>query len=201
MADIGVLPEEILEQIFLFLSLSQLFQLEAAAKDDLLPQSWAAVASRRVERVKTCLLDSLGPAAYYEGAALGEYQLGEDGVYRQKGGGTFVLSKTEEGGWEVEHVEGYVPFVCQRDSPLPPKSGWSFRRGATIESDPLVKTTLSDRSFLQCSSITFSSTNMNSTLTPFKATESWSRGRRVFRNCQGLVLWVGTLLDDSDNDT
>ena len=201
MAGIGVLPEEILEQIFLFLSLSQLFQLEAAAKDDLLPQSWAVVASRRVERVKTCLLDSLGPAAYYEGAALGEYQLGEDGVYRQKGGGIFVLSKTEKGGWEVEHVEGYVPFVCQRDSPLPPKSGWSFRRGATIESDPLVKTTLSDQSLLQCSYITFSSTNMNSTLTPFKATESWSRGRRVFRNCQGLVLWVGTLLDDSDNDT
>ena len=140
MADIGVLPEEILEQIFLFLSLSQLFQLEAAAKDDLLPQSWAALASRRVERVKTCLLDSLGPAAYYEGAALGEYQLGEDGVYRQKGGGTFVLSKTEEGGWEVEHVEGYVPFVCQRDSPLCLQS----RAGAS-EEEQLLNPTLWSR--------------------------------------------------------
>ena len=90
---------------------------------------WSDVASRRLARVKTCLLDSLGAAAYYEGAALGEYQLGEGGVYRQKGSGTFVLSNNQDGCWEVEHTEGYVPFICPNTSPVPPKSSWSFRRG------------------------------------------------------------------------
>ena len=99
MVGIDILPEEMLGHIFLFLSLSQLFEFQVASRKELLPQVWGEVASRRLERVKTCLLDSLGAAAYYEGAALGEYQLGEEGIYRQKGAGTFVLSKNQEGCW------------------------------------------------------------------------------------------------------
>merc|ERR1712212_510779 len=136
MAGIDILPEEILGHIFLFLGLKQLFQFQVASRKELLPQVWGEVASRRLERVKTCLLDSVGAAAYYEGAALGEYQLGEEGVYRQKGTGTFVLSKNQEGCWEVEHTEGYVPFICRKDSPVPPRSSWSFRKGATLVADP-----------------------------------------------------------------
>jgi len=141
--------------------------------------------------VKTCLLDSVGAAAYYEEAALGEYQLGEEGVYRQKGTGTFVLSKNQEGCWEVEHTEGYVPFICRKDSPVPPRCSWSFRKGATLVADPLVKVTLSAQSLLPCSSISFTSPTLNSTLATFEATGGWSRGRPVFRNCDGLVAWVG----------
>ena len=97
---IDVLPEEILGHIFLFLSLNQLFQFQAASREELLPQVWGDVAGRRLKRGKTCLLDSVGAAAYYEGAALGEYQLGEEGVYRRKGRDTFVLSKNnQEGCW------------------------------------------------------------------------------------------------------
>ena len=188
MVGIDILPEEMLGHIFLFLSLSQLFEFQVASRKELLPQVWGEVASRRLERVKTCLLDSLGAAAYYEGAALGEYQLGEEGIYRQKGAGTFVLSKNQEGCWEVEHTEGYVPFISRKDSPVPPRSSWSFRKGATLVSDPLVKVTLSTQSLLCCSSISFTSPTLNST---FEATGGWSRGRPVFRNSQGLVAWVG----------
>ena len=191
MAGIDILPEEILHHIFLFLSLSQLFQFQKASKEDLLPQVWSDVASRRLARVKTCLLDSLGAAAYYEGAALGEYQLGEGGVYRQKGSGTFVLSNNQDGCWEVEHTEGYVPFICPNTSPVPPKSSWSFRRGPRLEADPLVKVTLSSHSLLLCSSISFASPSLSPTMSTFKATGGWSQGRPVFRNCQGLVAWVG----------
>ena len=194
MVGIDIFPEEILGHIFLFLSLSQLFQFKVASRAELLPQIWGDMASRRLDRVKTCLLDSVGAAAYYEGAALGEYQLeGEEGVYRQKGRGNFVLSKNDqEGCWEVEHIEGYVPFICRKDSPVPPRSGWSFRRGASLVADPLVKVTLSAaQSFLPCSSITFTSPNLKSTLATFEATRGWSQGRPVFRNCEGLVAWVG----------
>ena len=188
MVGIEILPEEILGHIFLFVGLNQLFEFQGASREKLLPRVWGEVASRRLERVKTCLLDSVGAAAYYEGAALGEYQLGEEGVYRQRGTGTFVLSKNEEGHWEVEHIEGYVPFICRKDSPVPPRSSWSFRRGVTLVADPLVKVTLSATSFLRCSSITFTSPTFDST---FEATGGWSRGRPVFRNREGLVAWVG----------
>jgi len=83
MVEIEILPEEILGQIFLFLGLNQLFQFQKASAKEVLPKTWGELASRRLERVKTCLLDSVGAAAYYEGAALGEYQLvGEEGIYR-----------------------------------------------------------------------------------------------------------------------
>ena len=186
---VEILPKEILEQIFLFLSLNQLFQFQKASAKEILPKTWGELASRRLERVKTCLLDSVGAAAYYEGAALGEYQLvGEEGIYRQKGRGTYLLSRNQEGCWEVEHTEGYVPFISRKNSPVPPRSSWSFRRGATLVSDPLLKVTLSAQPLLCCSSITFTSPTFEST---FKTTGSWSRGRPVFRNSEGLVAWVG----------
>ena len=188
MVGIDILPEEILAHIFLFVGLNQLFQFEGASRGKLLPRVWGELASRRLERVKTCLLDSVGAAAYYEGAALGEYQLGEEGIYRQKGTCTFLLSKNQEGCWEVEHTEGYVPFISRNDSHVPPRSSWSFRRGTTLVADPLVKVTLSARSLLRCSSISFTSPTFEST---FEATGGWSRGRPVFRNSEGLVAWVG----------
>ena len=92
----------------------------------------------------------------------------------------------------MEHIEGYAPFICQKDSPVPPRSGWSFRRGASLVADPQVKVTLSAaQSLLPCSSITFTSPNLSSTLATFEATGGWSRGRPVFRNCEGKVAWVG----------
>ena len=52
----------------------------------------------------------------------------DDGqIYRQREG-PYRLVRIEEV-WEVEHQEGFSPFISCVRSSLPPTSGWLFRKG------------------------------------------------------------------------
>ena len=75
MSGIQTLPEEVLEKILILLSLKELLNIRESSGRRLLPRLWGQLATKRLDQVRFALLDSEGLAAYYEGAALGEYQL------------------------------------------------------------------------------------------------------------------------------
>lgn len=190
MAVIEDLPAEILESIFLLLSIPDLHRLQLGRSD--LPSVWVEIAGALLARVRTALVDSGGVAGYYHGAPLGEYLLcGEGGFYRQREG-PYRLVKIEDV-WEVEHQEGFSPFISLARTPLPPRAGWCFRKGPTTLPDPALSVRLSMDSLLVCSSVLLSSL-----LCPLQYTglftrldSSFSMGRPVFFNTSEAVLWVG----------
>lgn len=80
------------------------------------------------------------------------------GLYRQRGAGPFHLIG-HEGGWKVEHKEGYDPLVSETASPVPPRTGWHFRKGPSLLAEPLLSVRLSAESSFPCSTITISSSS------------------------------------------
>ena len=189
MVTIADLPEEILEKVLFLLDISDLFRIKTAKNE--LPPIWNNLAKNRLDHIRRALVDSDGVAAYYEGAALGEFQLCErEGFYRQNGG-PYKLVKVN-GMWEVEHNEGFAPFINIMRSSAPPRNGWRFRKGPSTLSDPDLSIRLSSNSLLRCSSVLLSSSQCSSKYVGlFCRSEPFRMGRPVFQNDHGQVLWVG----------
>ena len=190
MAVIEDLPEEILEIIFLLLSLPDLYRLQLGRAD--LPSVWVELAGVLLARVGKALVDSDGVAGYYHGAPLGEFLLcEEEGFYKQRGG-PYRLVRIE-GVWEVEHQEGFSPFISLARTSLPPKAGWCFRKGPTTLPDPALSVRLSQDSMLVCSSVLLSSSlcPLHYTGVFTRLDNTFSMGRPVFINTSDAVLWVG----------
>lgn len=189
MKTIADLPEEILESILFLIDIPDLFTIKTSKEE--LPSLWLELVCKRLDQVRFALVDSGGVAAYYEGAALGEFQLCErEGFYIQNEG-PYKLVKINHN-WEVEHKEGFSPFINLTRSSVPPKKRWQFRKGPSTLSDPNLTISLSSNSLLRCSSVLLSSSLVSSEyIGLFTRLGYFRMGRPVFQNDQGKVLWVG----------
>lgn len=76
-------------------------------------------------------------------------------MYRQREGPYTLASTTT--GWEVGHREGFSPLLSYSDTPTPPSTGWSYRRGPALLPDPFVSLILSSKFTLVCERVTFTS--------------------------------------------
>ena len=114
------LPEELLEKILFLLEISDLYVISKSYS--LLPLLWVRLAKKRLKHIRFSLIDSDGVAAYYEGAALGEFSLNQEhGHYVQRNGPYKILESNKM--WEVEHKEGFSPFLNRVRSSVPPVMG------------------------------------------------------------------------------